>query len=332
MSPESTRFRPAWRRGASTLIVTGMMTATISACSESSSDPESYPSGNQITIVVPYEPGGPNDVSARALAPCLESELDTTVVIENRPGGGGTIGLKQVVESEPDGHTLGVTSTSTAVVAPLMADGAGYTYDDFAPLGLLSVTPSLLVVQDSSEYESAEELITAAEQDPGEITVGIPATFYDAELRRMEENHGISFSRVPFDGTSAAVAALLGGNVDAVFGAADTATMEQVDAGEFRPLATGSEKPIPYLEDTPTYVSMGYDDLTLSDSVIGLSAPKDTPQVVQDKLTETIETCSHSDEMKKTLGEEYIPDDFVGAQQVAQLFAEAQKAFEPVLA
>lgn len=317
-------------------VYVGIATAALfgtTACGTSSggaAEAGEFPGDETITVIVPYDPGGPNDVSARSVAPCVEEELGTTLVIENKPGGGGTIGLKEVADSEPDGHTLGITSVSTAVVAPLLAGDVGFTYEDFDPLGLLVITPSLLVVQDSSQYASAEDFFAAAEQKPGGIKVGIPATFYDAELRRMEELYGVKFTRVPFNGTSDAVAALLGGNVDAVFGAADNATMEQVKAGEFRPLATGAEEPVAALEDTPTLISLGYEKLNLSDSVIGVSAPAGTPADVQKTLESALESCAHSDEMTKTLGEEYLPDDFVNGQEVATLFADAHEAFAPI--
>jgi tripartite-type tricarboxylate transporter receptor subunit TctC len=316
-----------------TSLATLVALGTMSACGsgDDGTAKSSFPDGKTVRVIVPYNAGGPNDLSARAVAPCMGDQLKTKVVVENKPGGGGTIGLKEVADSKPDGYTLGVTSASTAVVAPMLAGNAGFTYNDFQPLGLMAVTPSLLVVQQNSKYQTIQALIDAAKAKPGAIKMGYPAAFYEVEMRRLKQLYDINFTMVPFQGTSKAVTALLGGNIDAIFGAADTATMEQVNAKKFKPLATGATETLKILPDVPTLTSLGYDKMNLSDSVIGLSTPAGVPAEVHTKLEDALRACARNEKLIKALGEDVVPQTFEDGTAVEKRFKETHDAFEPVL-
>jgi len=287
-----------------------------------------------VHVVVPYAPGGPSDLAARAVGACLEKQLDETVVVENKPGGGGAIGIKSVTSSKADGHTLGLISPSTAVVAPLISDDVGYTYQDLAPIGEIYAMPSVLLVRGDAPYRSAEELLAAAKAKPGSIKVGTPgaSTLYHIELGRLAKAHGITLSGVPFQGGAPVVAALLGGNVDAIFLEASENVLTHVESGKFRALATGSPDPVPYLQKVPTLASLGYADLTMTRTFFALAAPAKTPDAAVDTLGEAMRTCTADAEVRKRLGERYVPKEFVDGQQVARHLAEANDTYSPILA
>ncbi|MGH8882857.1 MAG: tripartite tricarboxylate transporter substrate binding protein, partial [Stackebrandtia sp.] len=270
--------------------------------SSANSNSKNYPNGT-VRIVVSYTAGGPTDLAARAVAPCLEKELDGTFVVENKPGGGGAIAMKEVAAAKPDGKTLTIAAVGNTVIAPMLAKGVGYTYKDFALTGGIYELPSVLTVPEDSRYKSAKDLIAAAKKSPGKIKVAIGGSkVYEAELRRMADLYDVEFGLVPFDGSSDAVAALLGGNVDALFSDAGDSVMGQVDAGKITALATGAEKPVKFLDGVPTFVSLGYEKLTLTANPFALAAPVKTPESIRNKLTDALKACGKDPEVAKRYG------------------------------
>lgn len=316
-----------------TLIGLGLSTPLLfTGCKNTAAtNAETFPAGT-VRIVVSYTAGGPTDLAARAIAPCLEEELGGTFVVENKDGGGGAIAMNEVASSEDDGSTLTIAAVGNAIIAPMLAPDVGYNYTDFTPIGEIYELPSVLTVAESSPYGSAKELLAAAKESPGSIKVATPGSqVYDAELQRMAELYDVEMSTVPFEGTADAVAALLGNNVDAMFSDAGQAVVSQIDSGKFRALATGSAEPVSFLKGVPTLASLGYDDLTLTSNPFALAAPKDTPDSIIEKLASGLESCSTRDSVAEVYGEQYKPETFVTGEEVEQQFAEIEKSFKPVL-
>lgn len=290
---------------------------------------DEYPS-DDITMVVAQPAGSSTDITGRAVAQYLQEELGQTVVVENVSGASGAVGTAEVVNSEPDGYTIGM-STVSSLAQPALTEDVGYEIDDFETIGATSEQAAILAVREDSEYETAEQFFEAAEESPGELRVsqGGATTPQGIELERLNDMYGVEVNSIPFDGAAESVNALAGGNVEAVFTAGDP-IVSRIEGGELRALVVGSEERVPYLPDTPTFVELGYEDLTLSSSTFGLAVPAGTPPEIIDELESTLEDALEDQQTREQIGEMYIPEDFIGAEGYENLVDETYEAYQQI--
>ena len=302
--------------------------ATQGTAPEATSD---YPT-ESIRFLVPYGAGGPTDLTSRTVGACLEEELGETVVVENKAGGSGALATTELKQAEPDGHTLGLITAGTTVLTPL-ANEVGYTKDDITPIGVMAEVPSVLAVGQSSPYTDAQAFFDAAEAQPGAITVGVPgaSTPQGIELQRLVDEHGVNVTVVPFNGNAEMTTALLGGNVDAVLINASADVVENIEAGSFVPLAVSPAERLSWLPETPTFEELGFEGLTLSGSTFGLAGPAGLPEDVRSTLEDTLQTCLDKPEVRETLGERYVPEEFTDGEALQDLLDETQQVYEPIL-
>ncbi|SEK39372.1 Tripartite-type tricarboxylate transporter, receptor component TctC [Blastococcus sp. DSM 46786] len=294
-------------------------------------DASSYPT-ESIRMIVPYGAGGPTDLTTRTVGACIEEELGQTVVVENLPGGSGALATTELVAAEPDGYTLSLVTAGTMVLTPL-ANEVGYTKDDITPVGVMTEVPSVLAVGENSPYATAEDFFAAVEAQPGTVTVGTPgaSTPQAIELQRLAEEHGVQVTAVPFNGNAEMTTALLGGNVDAVLINASSDVVQNIESGAFVPLVASPEERLSWLPDTPTFTELGYDGLTLSGSTFGLAGPAGLPDDVVSTLEDTLQTCLDKPEVQQTLGEEYVLEEFAGAEELGGVLDRTQEVYEPIL-
>lgn len=290
-----------------------------------------YPS-ETITLLVPYAAGGPTDLTSRTVGNCLQEQLGQTVVVENRPGGSGALAMQELIGAPPDGYTLSLVTAGTMVLTPL-ANDIDYAPEDITPIGVMAEVPSVLAVGEDSPYADAEAFFAQAESEPGSITVGLPgaSTPQGIELQRLADEYDVQVTAVPFDGNAEMTTALLGGNVDAVLINASKDVVENIDAGSFTPIAASSEERLSWLPDTPTLAESGFPELTLSGSTFGLAGPAGLPEDVTETLESGLEDCMAEPEVQKGIGEQYVPEPFVGADGLAEVLSETQEVYEPIL-
>lgn len=308
---------------------------SVAACGgeegEEVADAAAFPS-EEIRMLVPYGAGGPTDLTTRTIGSCFEEEFGQTVVVENLPGGSGALATTELIGSEPDGYTLSLVTAGTMVLTPL-ANDLDYTAEDITPIGVMAEVPSVLAVGQDSPYTSAEELFAAAEGAPGTVTVGVPgaSTPQAIELQRLADEYGVEVTIVPFDGNAEMTTALLGGNVDAVLINASQDVVQNIESGSFVPLAASPEERLPWLPDTPTFAELGFEGLTLSGSTFGLAGPAGLPDEVVTTLEDTLQECLEQAEVRETLGERYVPEEFQGAEELAEVLDQTQEVYEPIL-
>jgi tripartite-type tricarboxylate transporter receptor subunit TctC len=307
-------------------------TAALAGCAE---DPASvaaadYPS-EDVRLLVPYTAGGPTDIAARAVGAHLEGELGRPVVVENLPGASGATAYVEMISAEPDGHTLSMTALPTAVLNYLSND-VGYTREDLAPVGVVTQVPSGIVVPADSPYQDVESLFEAARQDPQAITVGTPGATntHAAETRRITQLYDIPLTVVPFEGNSEVQTALLGGNVSAGFANLSQDLLPAIEAGELRVLAVGTEERLDYV-DAPTFVEAGYPELVQSTTTFGVIAPAGTPEEVVATLEDALRSASEDEAVVEALDPRYVPEEFLGSADLADLFAETEETFRGVV-
>ena len=242
-----------------------------------------------IVLVVPYAAGGNVDISTRALQSGLGASLGQPVLIENRPGAGGTLAGDYVARAAPDGHTLFVGSNAPIMLGPMTMPKPPYQWQQaFAPVSTLAVATNTLVVRPSLPVKSVAELVAYARANPGKLTVATSSiasiNHFMGELLKIKS--GITWTEVHYRGNAPAVTDLMAGHVDAgLFQLVDTA--QQLEAGNLRALAILGPKRAPSLPDVPTIVEAGYPDVQ-GITFNGIFAPKATPRPVIDKLSAAI--------------------------------------------
>ena len=246
----------------------------MAACSGGGED--EFPS-KRIDYVLPFDPGGESDITARLQQEPLEKVLGESVSISYKPGAGGALGWSELTRTRPDGYTVMGCNIPHIILQPMLREDAGYKTEDIKPVYFFQSTPNALLVPADSEFKTLEDFVAAAKEQPGGLSVGGSGDF---SANHIADAAGIEVSYTPFDGTGSAVPALLGGHVDALM-----SYTPQIDAlGEqVRPLAIMSESPMEGL-DAPTFIEEGYD--VADGAYRGICVPKDTPDEVVNTLAE----------------------------------------------
>src|SRR5579871_986866 len=218
---------------------------------------EDYPS-RPIMLVVPYPPGGGNDVIARIVARKMSAALGREIVVENRGGAGGTIATRQVARAKPDGYTL-LVATSSLAINPSIYPDVGYDpRKDFAPIGLMAASQNVLLVNPAVAAGSVPELIARAKADPGKLTFASTGGGNSVQLaaQLFAEMAGVTLTQVPYKGNAPALTDLLGGHVDLMFSPLPAA-VGLVRDGKVRALAvTGRARSVLFRE-LPTVAEAG---------------------------------------------------------------------------
>jgi tripartite-type tricarboxylate transporter receptor subunit TctC len=252
-----------------------------------------------IRIIVPFTPGGSNDVLARALAPDLQARLGQPVVVENKPGAGGNIGIEYVAKSPADGHTLIVVSNGVTMTPWIQAE-LGYHPLRLAPVTIAVTLPMVVTVNTALPVRSAGELVAYAKTNPGKLSYATPGSGTPHHLAGELFKHltGIEMVMVPYKGTAGIALDLIAGRVNVLFSALDT-MRPHILAGKIRAIGIAERKRLAAFPDLPT----------IGETVpgfevhfwLGLMAPEGTPQAVTDKLAEGIRAALSVPEVKARL-------------------------------
>ena len=232
-----------------------------------------------LTIVVAYPAGGMVDIVARPMAESMKKKFPKGVAVLNRPGGGGSVGLAEVVQAKPDGYTICLAPNSTLVIHPQLNDLPYRTPDDYEPImGTISFY-TLITVKADSPYKTIQEFVAAAKASPGKLRVGTPGenTLSHLTLERWAATGSFKFTHVPFSGWGETSPALLGGHIDAAM-AQPGEVKPLVDAKKLRVLAVASPQRHPYFPDAPTGKEAGLGDA--AGTWFAYTAPKGTPPAV----------------------------------------------------
>lgn len=249
---------------------------------------QNYPT-RPIRMVIAFPAGGPTDFVGRLIADKMKERLGQSVVIENKAGANGAIGADFVAKSEPDGHTLFLTTVGAVAITPGMRTDLPYdTMRDFAPITLVVRNTSILVVRSQMPLNSAKELAALAKDKPGQIpfaSTGVGSMPHLA-LELFQAAGNVKFLHVPYRGAAPAVTDLLGGQVHALFADAPV-LLPHIEGGKLKPLAAASAARNPRLPNVPTLAEAGFPD-TEADNWYGLLAPARTPPAIVAKLNEAV--------------------------------------------
>ncbi|MGE3346500.1 MAG: tripartite tricarboxylate transporter substrate binding protein [Ramlibacter sp.] len=256
-----------------------------------------------LRIVVPNGAGGAADIAARTVGQKLAEALGQPVVIDNRPSAGGIVAGELVARAEPDGNTLLLISSGTAVSAALFKSLPFDTQKDFAPVSLLATFDLALVVSEGSRFRSLAELLAHARAHPGQLNIGTPqiGTTQNLAAELFKATAAIDVQVVPFNGTPPVINALRGGQIDAQVDILGP-LMPQITAGALRPLAVLGATRAPQLPQVPTARESGAALASFSvGSWNGLAAPARTPAAVVERLSREVQAALALPDVKKRL-------------------------------
>jgi len=288
--------------------------------------------GRRLELIVPYPPGGGNDIGARALAPLLERELGMAVVVLNRPGAGSQIGMAQVARARPDGLTIGYglwPQTTTLYLDP--SRQAGFTRESLTPLALHVTDPGAIVVRADSPLRSLAEMVAAAKARPGDFRMSDNGLLGHEHLAsiRLQRLAGVSFNQVHFNGAGPALTALLGGQTEAAIFAVGTASA-QMRQGAMRAFAVLSPQESPFLPGVPTARAQGYD--IVAGSTRAFVGPAGLPPEVQARLAGALERAIKTPEHAERMQQLNIPITFQGPEGFAAYWAREEEELRPLIA
>jgi tripartite-type tricarboxylate transporter receptor subunit TctC len=261
---------------------------------------QAWPS-KTITIVVPFPPGGTTDVLARAVSTKLSAALGQTVIVDNKPGAGATLGAAQVAKATPDGYTL-LMGAVHHTIATSVYKGLTYSFEkDFAPITTVALVPNVLVVNAKSPYNSVKDLVAAGKATPDKLAYGSNGSGTAQHMigTQFQIATGAQILHVPYKGSAPLTTDLLGGQVDMSF---DTITpvLPFIKEGKLRALAVTTAKRSTTLPNVPTLQEAGVPGVAIG-TWFGLLAPAATPKPVVQKLNTEIVKIVNSAEFRKQM-------------------------------
>jgi tripartite-type tricarboxylate transporter receptor subunit TctC len=277
---------------------------------------EVYPS-RPVQIIVPFPPGGVADLVARPLAASLERILKQPMVVVNKTGAGGAVGMQAAAVSKPDGYTVMVALSSISVmpeVDKLFGRPQTYKLEDFAPIALLTADPTILVIKKEAPWKNVADFVADAKRRPNEIkyaSSGVYGTMHVA-MEMFAHAAGIKLRHIPTAGGGPALTALLGGHVDSLSGGPNV-SIPHIKAGTLRVLAGWGGKRLAALPDAPTLKELGYDAEFYIWS--GFFAPKATPPAAIKVLREAVRQAVSGSEFKSAMEKMDTPISYLDADE-----------------
>ena len=291
---------------------------------------QSYPS-KPIKIILPYTPGSPNDVLVRLIAPYLTARLGQPVVVDNRPGGGTTIGAKAVMIAEPDGHTLLFTNTPTHVVAPLISKSI--TFDpiaDFVPVATVGSTILVLVIGPNVPAKTVQEFVAHAKANPGKLNFGFgQGTLPHLVGELFKATTGADIASIPYRGGAQAITDLMGGRIDMNFGATVTLAPLARD-GKLRALAVTGPERSRDLPDVPTMTESGLPNVTTV-TYYGLMGPPGMPADVVGRINSEVNEILKSPDLIASMEKLGFGSKGGSPQDFTALLVEQSRKWAPIV-
>ncbi|QOL50062.1 Bug family tripartite tricarboxylate transporter substrate binding protein [Massilia litorea] len=278
-----------------------ILTLALLGTSALASAGEAWPK-QPIRLVVPFPPGGGTDIIARVVGNKLTETRKWVIVVDNRPGAGGNIGMDLVAKSKPDGYTIGLGQTSNLAVNPTLYTKLPYDpVKDFAPVSTVADAPLVLVVASNSPYKTLADVVAAAKAKPGQITLATPGNGTVAHLtgELFQKAAHIDLQHVPYKGSSQAITDLLGGSVQVFMSSVPTA-LSQIRGGTMRALAVTSSKRADDLPNVPTINESGYKGFDAR-TWFGMVAPAGTPPAIVAELNAEINKVLAMPEVRKKI-------------------------------
>lgn len=268
-----------------------------------------------ITLIVPFPPGGVADTVARPTAEALSRQLGQPVVIENKGGAGGGVGIGMAARAKPDGYTLLLSLSSISILPvadELLERKPAYQLDQFLPIARVTADPTVLVVRAEAPWQDLKAFVAAAKAKPGALNYGSSGIYgtMHVPMEMLKASAKVNLTHVPFTGAGPAVQALVGGQVDAL-ATGPSSVQQLISAGRLKALAHWGDKPIESMPDVPSLTSLGYDTTFVQWS--GVFALAGTPEPIIQKLRAAMHAVANDERTKKRIANTGSPVQYLDA-------------------
>jgi tripartite-type tricarboxylate transporter receptor subunit TctC len=290
---------------------------------------DAYPN-KPIQLLVPFPPGGVADITGRPTAQAMSRILKQPIVIVNKSGAGGAIGMATVAKGRPDGYTLLMALSSVSIIPVadrLQGRPPSYELKELAPIALISADPTVLVVRADGPHKNVKEFVAAARSQPGKINYsssGVYGTLHVA-MEIFAQAANIKLYHIPYQGGGPAVTALMGGQVEAL-ASGPSAAINQIKAGRMRALAVWGEQRLASLPEVPSMKEVGYNAAFYIWS--GLFVPAGTPAPIRQKLRDTVKQAVATPEFKDAMAKIETPIAYLDAPEFQKFVERDAKRLE----
>lgn len=270
-----------------------------------------------ITMIVPFPPGGVADTVARPVAEALSKELKQTVIVENRVGAGGALGMGVAARAAADGYTILMTLSSISILPEadhILGRKPAYTLNQFKPIARFTADPTVLVVRADAPWKTLAEFIADAKKKPATYNYGSSGNYgtMHVPMEMLKASAGFRMTHIPYTGAGPAVLALLGGQVDAV-AAGPSAVAQQIKGGKLRALAHWGDKPLVALPEVPSLTQIGY--ATRFAQWSALFVPAGTPDDIVSKLRAAAKKAATDPAVVATINRAGSPIEYLDAPE-----------------
>ena len=291
-----------------------------------------YPN-KPITMIVPFPPSGVADITGRPLAEAMSRILKQPVVVENRPGAGGGLGMQLVSRAKPDGYTVLMALSSISIIPEadkVLGRDQMYTLNQLVPVARITADPTVLAVRADSPWHSVADLVAAAKKSPGTIAYGSSGNYgtMHVPMEMFDNAAGIKMLHVPFTGAGPAIVALLGGQVQAISTGPST-IMSHLKGGKVRVLATWGDHRLASLPEVPTLKELGYD--AQFSQWTGLFVPAGTPPEVIAKLRDAARQAVADPAFQNALAKVDTPIQYLDQPQFREFWDKDAKKLADVV-
>lgn len=310
-----------------TLLVASLLILSTVLFAAGQGEDSEYPS-RPISYVIPFNPGGQSDVTAQYQKPYLEELLGVDIVVRHQPGAGGALAWSNLVKAKGDGYTITGNNIPHIIIQPLVRDDAGYQTEQLKPVYLFQTTPIGLAVSSESRFDSLEELVAYATENPGEITVSGSGTHSGHHLALLQLQHltGAQFTYIPATGAAPSVANFLGGHSQVLMANSNDLLAHEA---EMKVLAIGTEERFPQLPEVPTFIEEGVEMTAGIDR--GVAVPPSTPDEVVAVLEAAFEEVSSDPEFRSEMDELGFVTHSIGAREFGEYIERRSEEIETVL-
>lgn len=309
------------------LLVFTTILLVLSGCQLTSGESKPFPS-EQISLVVPFATGGASDMVSRAVATQMEKDLGVPVVIVNKTGGSGAIGVYDAMTAKPNGYRIGYVPVELVMYDSL--EIANVPPDNFQYLSRLMAIPAAITVPSDAPYDSIEEFIAFAKENPGKIQLGNSGTgsIWHIAGAALAQKTGTTFNYVPFDGAAPAVSALLGGHIDAV-SVSPSEVKPGLDSGDLKVLAIMGEERDPLVPDVPTLQEAGID--LVMGGWGGFVAPNETPKEIVAAYEKAIKNAMDTEIFQKLAKTRGLTPAYLDSSEFEQFALEQYDFFNELI-
>ncbi|MEA2974958.1 MAG: hypothetical protein QOF19_478 [Alphaproteobacteria bacterium] len=312
------------------ILLTATAAFCLAVCGAGSADAQSYPS-KPIKLILPYTAGSPNDVVARMVAPPLSARLGQPIIVENRPGGGTTIGVNAVMTAEPDGYTLLFSNSPTHQIAPAVTTAPGYdALKDTVLIATVGASSNVIVIANDVPAKTVQEFVAYAKANPGKMNFGFgQGTLPQLVGEMFKSAAGIDITNVPYKGGAQAIPDLLAGRIHMNIGNAST-LLPLHRAGQVRMIAyTGSARS-PEMPDIPTMAESGYPSM-VSTTYYGIFGRADLPAAIVNRLNTEVSEVLKSAEVSENIAKIGFEPKALSPKELATLLAEETKKWSVIV-